>query len=42
MLFKPELNGTAKAAGRSVMRAVLRRGVSLLITLLILGGLGYI
>jgi membrane fusion protein, multidrug efflux system len=42
MLFKPELNGTAKAAGRSVIRSVLRRGVSLLITLVILGGLGYI
>jgi multidrug efflux system membrane fusion protein len=42
MLFKPELNGTVKTAGRSVMRAVLRRSVSLLITLLILGGLGYI
>src|SRR5437899_158593 len=42
MLFKPELNETAKAAGRSVVRSVLRRGVSLLITLLILGGLGYI
>src|SRR5690349_3630107 len=42
MLFKPELNETAKAAGRSVMRSVLRRSVSLLITFLILGGLGYI
>src|SRR5262245_1090192 len=42
MLFKPELNETAKAAGRSVVRSVLRRGVSLVITLLILGGLGYI
>ena len=42
MLFKPELNETAKAAGRSVIRSVLRRSVSLLITLLILGGLGYI
>ena len=42
MLFKPELNKTAKAAGRSVIRSVLRRSVSLLITLLILGGLGYI
>jgi multidrug efflux system membrane fusion protein len=42
MLFKPELNETAKAAGRSVVRSVLRRSVSLLITLLILGGLGYI
>jgi len=42
MLFKPELNETAKAAGRSVVRSALRRSVSLLITLLILGGLGYI
>ena len=42
MLFKPELNETAKAAGRSVVRSVLRRGVSLLITLVILGGLGYV
>ncbi|MCP4621243.1 MAG: efflux RND transporter periplasmic adaptor subunit [Bradyrhizobium sp.] len=42
MLFKPELNETAKAAGRSVVRSVLRRFVSLLITVLILGGLGYI
>jgi multidrug efflux system membrane fusion protein len=43
MLFKPdEPNGTAKAAGRSVMRSVLRRSVSLLVTLVILGGLGYI
>jgi multidrug efflux system membrane fusion protein len=42
MLFKPELNETAKAAGRSVIRSVLRRSVSLLITVLILGGLGYI
>ncbi len=42
MLFKPELNETAKAAGRSMIRSVLRRSVSLLITALILGGLGYI
>ncbi|MBR1121064.1 efflux RND transporter periplasmic adaptor subunit [Bradyrhizobium lablabi] len=42
MLFKPELNETAKAAGRSVVRSVLRRMVSLTILLLILGGLGYI
>ena len=39
MLFKPELNGTVKTAGRSVMRSVLRRSVSLLVTLVILGGL---
>jgi len=42
MLFKPELKGTAKTAGKSVIRSVLRRSVSLLITALILGGLGYI
>ena len=42
MLFKPELNDTAKAAGKSVVRGVLRRMVSLTVTLLILGGLGYI
>lgn len=42
MLFKPELNETARAAGRSAMRSVLRRSVSLLVTGLILGGLGYI
>jgi multidrug efflux system membrane fusion protein len=46
MLFKPDLNEAAKektkAAGRSFVRALLRRSVSLLITLLILGGLGYI
>jgi multidrug efflux system membrane fusion protein len=42
MLFKPELNETAKAAGKSVVRSVLRRMVSILITLLILGGLAYI
>jgi multidrug efflux system membrane fusion protein len=42
MLFKPELNVTAKAAGKSVVRSVLRRMVSISITLLILGGLGYI
>jgi membrane fusion protein, multidrug efflux system len=42
MLFKPELNETAKAASKSVVRSVLRRMVSISITLLILGGLGYI
>src|SRR5258705_13149903 len=42
MLFKPELNETAKAAGKSVVRSVLRRMVSISITLVILGGLGYI
>jgi multidrug efflux system membrane fusion protein len=45
MLFKPELNETAKAAGQSVARVAgraRRRTVSIAITLLILGGLGYI
>src|SRR6266481_2730508 len=45
MLFKPELNETAKAAGERVARAASRarrRTVSITITLLILGGLGYI
>jgi multidrug efflux system membrane fusion protein len=42
MLFKPELNETAKAAGKNVVRRARRRTVSITITLLILGGLGYI
>jgi multidrug efflux system membrane fusion protein len=45
MLFKPDLNETAKAAGERVVRVVSRarrRTVSITITLLILGGLGYI
>src|SRR5882672_1807681 len=45
MLFKPELNETAKAAGERVARVASRarrRIVSITITLLILGGLGYI
>ena len=45
MLFKPELNETAKAAGDGVARVASRarrRTVSITITLLILGGLGYI
>jgi membrane fusion protein, multidrug efflux system len=45
MLFKPDLNETAKAAGDRVARAASRarrRTVSITITLLILGGLGYI
>ena len=45
MLFKPDLNETAKAAGGSVVRVAggaRRRTVSIFITLLILGGLGYI
>ncbi len=41
MLFKPDLD-TAKTAGKSVARRVARRLVSITITLLILGGLGYI
>jgi multidrug efflux system membrane fusion protein len=45
MLHKPDLNETAKAAGDRVARAASRarrRTVSIAITLLILGGLGYI
>src|SRR5665647_3048078 len=46
MLFKPDLNGNAKAvAGDRIVRAASsarRRIVSIAITLLILGGLGYI
>jgi multidrug efflux system membrane fusion protein len=45
MLFKPDLNETAKAASDSVARVAgraRRRTVSIFITLLILGGLGYI
>src|ERR1700682_3500798 len=45
MLFKPDLNETAKAAGDRVVRVASRarrRTVSIAITLLILGGLGHI
>src|SRR5258708_28022339 len=43
MLFKPELNETAKAAGAARVASQARlRTVSTAITLLILGGLGYI
>jgi multidrug efflux system membrane fusion protein len=45
MLFKPDLNETAKSAGDRVARVASRarrRTVSITITLLILGGLGYI
>jgi membrane fusion protein, multidrug efflux system len=45
MLFKPDLNETAKVAGKRVARVASRarrRIVSIAITLLILGGLGYI
>src|SRR4051794_6247752 len=45
MLFKPDSNETAKAAGGGVARVAggaRRRTVSIFITLLILGGLGYI
>jgi multidrug efflux system membrane fusion protein len=45
MLFKPDLNETAKVAGEGVSRVASRarrRTVSITITLLILGGLGYI
>ena len=45
MLFKPDLNETAKTASEGVARVASRarrRTVSITITLLILGGLGYI
>ena len=42
MLFKPDLNETAKAAGDRAASRGRRRTVSIAITLLILGGLGYI
>src|SRR6266853_438357 len=45
MLFKPELNETAKAAGARVARVAARarrRTVSIAITLVILGGLSYL
>jgi multidrug efflux system membrane fusion protein len=41
MLFKPDLD-TAKTAGKSVARSAARRIVSITLTLVILGGLGYI
>jgi len=41
MLFKPEVKD-AKTAGKRVARGIGRRMVSLTVTLLILGGLGYI
>jgi membrane fusion protein, multidrug efflux system len=42
MLFKPELNETASSGGKRVASRGRRRAVSIAITLLILGGLGYI
>src|ERR1700724_3721436 len=45
MLFKPELNETAKAAGKrvaGVASRARRRTVSIAVTLVILGGLGYL
>jgi multidrug efflux system membrane fusion protein len=42
MLFKPDLNQTAKATGGRVARVGRRRTIAMAITLLILGGLGYI
>src|SRR5947207_10687519 len=42
MLFKPELKDDAKIAGKRVARSIGRRTASITITLLILGGLGYI
>ena len=41
MLFKPE-DDKAKTAGKRVARGIGRRFVSLTITLVILGGLGYL
>jgi membrane fusion protein, multidrug efflux system len=41
MLFKPDLD-TAKTTGKSVARSAARRIVSITLTLVILGGLGYI
>ncbi len=41
MLFKPDLD-TAKTTGKSVARGAARRIVSITLTLVILGGLGYI
>jgi multidrug efflux system membrane fusion protein len=41
MLFKPDLNQTAESAGGGVVR-VARRTIAVAVTLLILGGLGYI
>src|SRR5690349_22927035 len=42
MLFKPEEKDNAKTAGKRVARGIGRRMVSLTVTLLILGGLGYL
>src|SRR6187200_1436256 len=42
MLFKPEAKDDAKTAGKRVARGIGRRMVSLTVTLLILGGLGYL
>src|SRR5438445_6772597 len=42
MLFKPEAKDDAKIAGKRVARGIGRRMVSLSVTLLILGGLGYL
>ena len=42
MLFKPDEKDHAKAAGKRVARSIGRRIVSLTVTLLILGGLGYL
>ena len=42
MLFKPDADDTANSTGKRVARGIGRRFVSLTITLLILGGLGYL
>jgi multidrug efflux system membrane fusion protein len=41
MLFKPDANETVAAPERGLLSRLLRRSVSIAITLLILGGLGY-
>jgi membrane fusion protein, multidrug efflux system len=41
MLFKPDANETVAAPERGLLSRLLRRSVSIVITLLILGGLGY-
>ena len=42
MLFKPDVKDDAKTAGKRLARGIGRRIVSLTVTLLILGGLGYL
>ena len=42
MLFKPDAKDDAKTVRKRVARGIGRRMVSLTVTLLILGGLGYL